>query len=868
MFLDEANVAARISHPNVATVFELGRQEDTYWIAMEYLHGEPLREVMRRTDEMGATMPPEIACRVIAEAADGLHAAHELQGKDGEKLNLIHRDVTPHNLFVTYEGVTKVVDFGIAKFQDRMASTQAGTLKGKLAYMSPEQVQGENIDRRTDIFALGVVLWELTTGQRLFRMESDLDTLAKVQECNIPPPSTVIRGYPLDLEKIVMQALAKNKNDRFPTAREFSRALQSLLTRRGLFIASDEVAAYMSSIFVDRIAKREEHLRWASAVSDAAAASAPAPQATPVRAAPRAVPAQRVSVPPPVPAGAARGAPRPAAGAPARAPAAASGPRPAPASQQNTLARPAARALMPPPSESSNRDATLASQSPHGGGSYPIPAGRGAPPIQDDEDADRTVQATVAQQAAAHAAYNDFDDDNDATIVSRSAPSEDELEPPTPYGTAAPRPVIPAAGMRPPAAGDQGPLPAFQAPAPAPRPVAANARTMPLNAMSPIAPQARPAAQVRTQMGMQGPPPPAAAPVGFAERGVPSNFNIVDPSLPPTLGAGMSPGVPWGALPPPQPFAPSPQPLGPGPVQGQGQFPPFAAGGGGFGAPMYGAPPYPNAAAPAFPPSPVGTTRQVVRPMRVPAWAVAVASGVVALFLAGGIVLIYAIFFRSAPSPEPQASPGKGRATTGTASSAAAADTTNSPAAPASSGVFSAARAGFLAAATPPRLRQHTRGRGPYGGASAPPAPPNPHRAQPAPAAPTPAAQAPTPTPQAAPPPAPRPAEPAPQPPPQPRYQPRSAPANVSNAGGAHGTLSVICIPALRSGRARRPVARGIAGVQARGIGRVSPNQAREHEPSGHQSRQQDRGRRLQHRRPRIDALTETSLRRRACDRG
>ena len=267
MFLDEARVAARISHPNVATVFDLGKHDDTYWIAMEYLHGEPLREVMRRTEELGTAMPPEIACRVIADAAEGLHAAHELLGKAGEKLGLVHRDVTPHNLFVTYDGVTKVVDFGIAKFSSRMSHTRAGTLKGKLAYMSPEQVHGEGIDRRTDIFALGVVLWELTTGQRLFRMESDLDTLAKVQECNVPRPSTLIRGYPVDLEKIVMKALAKNRGERFRTARELSRALQSLLMRRGLFIASDEVAAYTQSIFNDRIQKREAHLRWAAEVT-------------------------------------------------------------------------------------------------------------------------------------------------------------------------------------------------------------------------------------------------------------------------------------------------------------------------------------------------------------------------------------------------------------------------------------------------------------------------------------------------------------------------------------------------------------------------------------------------------------------------
>ena len=175
--------------------------------------------------------------------------------------------MTPHNLFVTYDGVTKVVDFGIAKFSSRMSHTRAGTLKGKLAYMSPEQVHGEGIDRRTDIFALGVVLWELTTGQRLFRMESDLDTLAKVQECNVPRPSTLIRGYPVDLEKIVMKALAKNRGERFKTAREFSRALQSLLMRRGLFIASDEVAVYTQQIFQDRIQKREAHLRWAAEVT-------------------------------------------------------------------------------------------------------------------------------------------------------------------------------------------------------------------------------------------------------------------------------------------------------------------------------------------------------------------------------------------------------------------------------------------------------------------------------------------------------------------------------------------------------------------------------------------------------------------------
>ena len=267
MFLDEAKVAARISHPNVATVFKLEQHDDTYWIAMEYLHGEPLREVMRRTEEVGRIAPTEIACRIISDAAEGLHAAHELRGENGEFLGVVHRDVTPHNLFVTYEGTTKVVDFGIAKFSSRLAQTRAGMVKGKLAYMSPEQVAGEAVDRRTDIFALGVVLWELTTGQRLFRMDSDIDTLAKVQECIVTPPSAIVRDYPRDLEAIVLKALSKDQNHRFQTAREFSRALQTYVLKRGIFIASDEVAAYMRSIFSDRIKNRDVYLRWAAEVT-------------------------------------------------------------------------------------------------------------------------------------------------------------------------------------------------------------------------------------------------------------------------------------------------------------------------------------------------------------------------------------------------------------------------------------------------------------------------------------------------------------------------------------------------------------------------------------------------------------------------
>ncbi len=495
MFLDEARVAARISHPNVATVFELGKHDDTYWIAMEYLHGEPLREVMRRTEELGAPMPPEIACRVIADAAEGLHAAHELYGKNGEKLNLVHRDVTPHNLFVCYDGNTKVVDFGIAKFSSRMSSTRAGTLKGKLAYMSPEQVAGEPIDRRTDVFALGVVLWELTTGQRLFRMESDLDTLAKVQECNVPRPSTLVRGYPLDLEKIAMKALAKNKNERYRTARELSRALQSMLMKRGLFIASDEVASYVTSIFADRIQKREAHLRWAAEVTqtislDALGANVPDLDGSlqtynsEVQPAPQAA---RPAVP--------------AAGAPV--------PRPA-----------AGRRPEPPKPDTLRPPAKLGQTMPLGAGRPPAPVAA-APQLADldtMEDDGPTIMAPTPTEE------EDFDDDDDATIITEAKADPDGR----------PRP---AAGMPPPTYDEMPTRVAMNAAvAVPPRAVPARASDQPVD-LPPVV------------VGPGAPPPaPPGPPGGFMPPGFAPTFNPQDPRMgppqpPPPAYPGQVPGM-------------------------------------------------------------------------------------------------------------------------------------------------------------------------------------------------------------------------------------------------------------------------------------------------------------------------------------
>ncbi len=267
MFLDEARIAASLSHPNVAQVFDLGQHDGTYWIAMEYLHGEPVREIVRHREQTGSPTEPSIVARIIADAAEGLHAAHELRAKDGRPLHLVHRDVSPHNLFVTYDGVVKVVDFGIAKVAGRPLQTRVGVIRGKLAYMSPEQALCKELDRRTDVFALGVVAWELLTGRRLFRAANDLATVRNVIEGPIPRPRSVHASVPAPLDDIVMRALERDPERRIPTARELSRALQQFLVDQGQVVGPQEISAFLRSIFHERIPMRDAHLEWAAEVT-------------------------------------------------------------------------------------------------------------------------------------------------------------------------------------------------------------------------------------------------------------------------------------------------------------------------------------------------------------------------------------------------------------------------------------------------------------------------------------------------------------------------------------------------------------------------------------------------------------------------
>jgi serine/threonine-protein kinase len=262
MFLDEARLAARLDHPNLCTVFDFGEDDGRYYIAMEYLHGETLGNVARRAWSAQGALPRELGVRLVADAARGLHAAHELKADDGANAHVVHRDVSPENVFVTYSGNAKVVDFGVARSDDQLHErTTTGELKGKLAYMSPEQLHERKIDRRTDVWALGVVLWEVTVGRRLFRRQTDAATVFAITRDPITPPSRLCTDYPHDLEAIVMRALERDLTKRYQTAHELCRVLEAWLLASGRHAGVTEVGDFMQALFAEQIAWRDRFLR-------------------------------------------------------------------------------------------------------------------------------------------------------------------------------------------------------------------------------------------------------------------------------------------------------------------------------------------------------------------------------------------------------------------------------------------------------------------------------------------------------------------------------------------------------------------------------------------------------------------------------
>ena len=253
MFLDEARIAALLNHPNIAQIYDLGEVDGIYYIAMEYVHGEAIAEVHKRAMQRKGTMPVALKCRVISDAAAGLDAAHHARSPSGRKLGLIHRDVSPQNVLVGFNGSVKIIDFGVAKAAGKLSQTTAGQIKGKHAYMSPEQAKGEPLDHRSDVFGLGTVFYELLTGTRLFKRESEMATLKAVVGAKIPPPSEVVPSIPKALDAVVIKALARNRDERFATAGDMQLAIEDFLFKQQQPSTTAHLAGFMREIYAEEL---------------------------------------------------------------------------------------------------------------------------------------------------------------------------------------------------------------------------------------------------------------------------------------------------------------------------------------------------------------------------------------------------------------------------------------------------------------------------------------------------------------------------------------------------------------------------------------------------------------------------------------
>ena len=262
MFIDEAKIAVQLTHANIGQIFELGNAEDSYFIAMEFVQGKDTRAIFDRARARSIPLDIPMACHIVKEVCEALEYAHSKRNEKQEPLGLIHRDVSPQNILVSYDGEVKLIDFGIAKAAGKASKTQAGILKGKFGYMSPEQVRGKSIDRRSDLFSLAVVLFELLTLERCFQGESDFSTLEKVRNVDIRRPSAINRDIPPELERIVLRGLARNPDERYQTAAELQDALQKFLYQSGAFYARKDLAAYMRRTFDAQI--RDEASRLGS----------------------------------------------------------------------------------------------------------------------------------------------------------------------------------------------------------------------------------------------------------------------------------------------------------------------------------------------------------------------------------------------------------------------------------------------------------------------------------------------------------------------------------------------------------------------------------------------------------------------------
>jgi serine/threonine-protein kinase len=255
MFFDEARIAAKLSHPNLCSVFDFGEADKKLYLVMEYLEGVTLSDIVRRVmarEQLSAPWWHAFAARFIAEAAEGLHAAHELRDESGQALDVVHRDVSPENIFVTFDGMVKVLDFGVAAGRGRRHQTVVGTVKGKYGYMAPEQLRGAKVDRRADVWSLGVVLWELLTGYQLFDSPGWAEAARVVLENEIAPPSRYQPAVPQALDAAVLETLVRDRDKRTPDARAVSKNLRAFLRSGAVHADAVEISEWVRSEFAER----------------------------------------------------------------------------------------------------------------------------------------------------------------------------------------------------------------------------------------------------------------------------------------------------------------------------------------------------------------------------------------------------------------------------------------------------------------------------------------------------------------------------------------------------------------------------------------------------------------------------------------
>jgi serine/threonine protein kinase len=256
MFLDEARIASGIAHPNVAQIIDLGEKDGILYLVMEWVDGESLAKVRKFAAKARVRLPLGLALRVVADASAGLHAAHELKGSDGVPLGVVHRDVSPQNILISTAGAVKVIDFGIAKAQNRLGTrTRTGVVKGKVQYMAPEQARGDPHDRRVDVWALGVCLYELVTDRLPFDGDNPLEVLSRITSTDPPPIEEVI---PSSVREVISSALARYPEERFATAAAFRRAIENTLAQLGVSSSSEDVAAFLDAYMPHRAVERRE----------------------------------------------------------------------------------------------------------------------------------------------------------------------------------------------------------------------------------------------------------------------------------------------------------------------------------------------------------------------------------------------------------------------------------------------------------------------------------------------------------------------------------------------------------------------------------------------------------------------------------